>query len=128
MFHGIIAAFITGIIWGVTDPLMKKFSNYPSSHLYGLSNLLPFLGNWQYALAFGTNQLGSVSFLWTLNQTSLSFAVPITNALKFLITLITGNLLGENNLNQKSIVGLSLIFCGITLQIYNNVIIASNEE
>ena len=121
MWKGILAAIITGLIWGVTDPLMKKFSTYPKIRENKVSEVLPFLSNWQYALTFVTNQLGSVSFLWTLNQTSLSFAVPVTNSLKFLITLIVGQLLGESKLSQKSIFGLILVFCGVSLHIYETV-------
>ena len=120
MLQGIFAACLTGLIWGITDPLMKKFSNYPSQENI-LTKTLPFLSNWQYALTFASNQLGSASFLWTLNKTSLSFAVPVTNSLKFFITLITGQFLGETTLNKRSILGLILIFSGILLQIYENV-------
>ena len=121
MWQGILAAVITGLIWGVTDPLMKKFSAYPKNRENKVSKVLPFLANWQYALTFVTNQLGSISFLWTLNQTSLSFAVPVTNSLKFLITLITGQILGESRLNQRSVFGLVLMFSGVSLHIYETV-------
>jgi drug/metabolite transporter (DMT)-like permease len=118
MIDATIAILITALIWGVTDPLMKKFGSLPK-HQSWISDLLPFLANWKYALTFGVNQLGSVTFLWTLNQVALSYAVPVTNSLKFLITVITGQILGEAAISRQCLFGILLIFCGISLQLYD---------
>jgi len=120
MFEAIIGALVTGIIWGVTDPLMKRFGSCPSTDNF-LTRLIPFLSNWRYALTFATNQIGSVTFLWTLNKSNLSFAVPVTNSLKFLITFITGQFLGEEKLTKRGSFGILLIFSGVLLHILDNV-------
>ena len=111
----------TALIWGVTDPLMKKFGSDPKSIDNWLTRLIPFLSNWRFALTFAVNQIGSVAFLWTLNKSYLSFAVPVTNSLKFLFTFITGQFLGEGKLTKKSTIGVLCIFWGVILQIYDNV-------
>ena len=105
----------------MTDPLMKKFGSDPKSIDNWLTRLIPFLSNWRFALTFAVNQIGSVTFLWTLNKSYLSFAVPVTNSLKFLFTFITGQFLGEGKLTKKSTIGVLCIFLGVILQIYDNV-------
>lgn len=120
MFEACLGIFVTAFIWGVTDPLMKKFSNYPSVNNL-LTRTIPFLANWQYSVTFALNQIGSASFLWTLNKSPLSLAVPVTNSLKFLFTYVTGQLIGESPLTKRSAFGLFLILCGILLQIFDNV-------
>ena len=121
MLVAIFGAILTALIWGVTDPLMKKFGSDPSSIDNWLTRLIPFLSNWRYALTFIINQIGSATFLWTLNKSYLSFAVPVTNSLKFLVTFITGQVLGEAKLTQKTSIGILCIFSGVILQIYDNV-------
>ncbi len=120
MLHldGILGILVTGLIWGITDPLMKKFGSEEYSQNTTLSQILPFLGNWRYACTFATNQLGSVTFLWTLSRADLSLAVPIANGLKILFTVVTGQLLGEDKISAKSAVGLVLITAGVLLQLY----------
>ena len=112
---------VTALIWGVTDPLMKKFGSEPGIDNW-LTNLIPFLSNWKYALTFCTNQLGSVTFLWTLNRTDLSLAVPVTNSLKFLFTFITGQALGEAKISVRGLLGLFLISFGVLLQTIEHVV------
>ena len=122
MLEALVGALITGLIWGVTDPLMKRFGGYPSRENW-LSKLLPCLANWRYALTFAVNQTGSAAFLWTLNKSTLSFAVPVTNSLKFFITFVTGQLIGESPVtgSRKSCIGLILILIGILLQMFHHV-------
>ena len=120
---GIIA---TALIWGVTDPFMKRFASYPSYDSW-LSDLVPFLKNWRYAVTFAVNQAGSVTFMWTLTKASLSYVVPATNSLKFLATFLTGQLLGEGSPTARSWIGLLLITCGISLHQYDHVYRLDNE-
>ncbi len=119
MIHGYVGLIVTSMLWGVTDPLMRKFSSYPSYDNL-LVKLLPFLANFKYTLTFLLNQLGTITFLWSLQKNPLSLAVPVTNSLKFLFTLITGQLLGEAKISLREAFGLLLIFIGILLQILDN--------
>ena len=116
-----VGILVTALIWGVTDPLMKKFGSEPGIDNW-LTSLIPFLSNWKYALTFCTNQLGSVTFLWTLNRTDLSLAVPVTNSLKFLFTFVTGKALGEGRISARGFVGLLLISIGVFLQTLDHVV------
>jgi len=68
MFAAILGAIVTALIWGTTDPLMKKFGSDPKSIDNWLTRTIPFLSNWRFALTFAVNQIGSVTFLWTLNK------------------------------------------------------------
>ena len=120
MIEALLGITVTALIWGITDPLMKKFGSQPKIQNW-LTNLIPFLSNWKYTLTFATNQLGSVTFLWTLNRTHLSLAVPVTNSLKFLITFITGQALGEGKINFRGLIGLTLVFIGVILQTLDHV-------
>ncbi|KAK3710164.1 hypothetical protein QZH41_010554, partial [Actinostola sp. cb2023] len=52
-----------------------------------------------YMIPFLLNQSGSVLFYLTLASADLSLAVPITNSLTFLFTILTGKLLGEENVS-----------------------------
>ena len=120
MLEALIGIAVTALIWGITDPLMKKFGSQPIIQNW-LTNLIPFLSNWKYTLTFVTNQLGSATFLWTLNRTHLSLAVPVTNSLKFLITFITGQALGEAKIKSRGFIGLTLVFIGVILQTLDHV-------
>ena len=49
----------------------------------------------------------------------MSVAVPVTNSLKFVTTFVTGQCLGEQRLNMKTLFGLTLIVVGVILQVYS---------
>lgn len=49
----------------------------------------------------------------------MSVAVPVTNSLKFVTTFVTGQCLGEQKLNAKTLSGLILIVSGVILQVYS---------
>ncbi|TRY69288.1 hypothetical protein TCAL_13858 [Tigriopus californicus] len=121
---------ITAILWGGTDPLLKFFGRQSSvdqdpSGVFKQKNeeasnciirllreLRAFFGHWKYSLTFAANQLGSATFVLALVHSDLSIAVPVTNALKFLFTLIVGRLVGESELSRRSSLGLVLILVG----------------
>ena len=68
MFAAILGAIVTALIWGITDPLMKKFGSDPKSIDNWITRTIPFLSNWRFAVTFVVNQVGSITFLWTLNK------------------------------------------------------------
>lgn len=128
MLESAFGIIFTAAIWGVTDPLMKKFSCHPGSVDHWITRAIPFLSNWRYAASFALNQVGSVTFLWTLNRCSLSLAVPMTNSLKFCITFLTGQALGESYITKRGLIGVVLVIIGITLQVLNNVSGGSHHQ
>lgn len=68
-----------------------------------------------YVFPFLLNQLGSVLFVYTLGQTDLSLAVPLSNGLTFLVTTVVGRCLGEETTSRMTWVGALLVCAGVTL-------------
>uniref|UniRef100_A0A3B4A9G2 Uncharacterized protein n=1 Tax=Periophthalmus magnuspinnatus TaxID=409849 RepID=A0A3B4A9G2_9GOBI len=89
------------MLWGCTNPLLKRGSRgietvaQPNRVAQVLAELKFLLLNLSYIVPFLLNQSGSLVYYYTLSTTELSLAVPVTNSLTFLCTLITGKLLGE---------------------------------
>lgn len=51
----------------------------------------------------------------TLASADLSVAVPVTNSLTMIITTLTGRLLGEDNINAGTFLGMMLVVCGVSI-------------
>uniref|UniRef100_A0A8C7ZMN7 Transmembrane protein 234 n=1 Tax=Oryzias sinensis TaxID=183150 RepID=A0A8C7ZMN7_9TELE len=83
--------------------------------------LISFSVSCQYLLPFLMNQAGSVFYYYTLSTTDLSLAVPVTNSLTLLCTLLTGKLLGEEFGGKKAVVGMVLTMAGVSLCIISSV-------
>lgn len=69
----------------------------------------------QYLIPFLLNQCGSVVYYLTLASADLSVAVPITNSLTMIITTLTGKLLGEDNINAGTFLGMMLVVSGVSI-------------
>ncbi|XP_031574228.1 transmembrane protein 234-like [Actinia tenebrosa] len=112
---------IVAIMWGSTNPLIKKGSTgieqvRRSNALMQFVAEIKFLVfNWKYMVPFLLNQSGSVIFYLTLASADLSLAVPITNSLTFLFTILTGRLLGEESASKETYAGMALVMAGVTL-------------
>lgn len=130
--QGTLGIIITSLCWGITDPLLKKFGSgikencsqtddkkSPGFFHQLFKDIWTLLLNWKYVLTFGFNQFGSVLFVWTLANSQVSIAVPLTNSLKFLVTFATGQLLGEERPSLRCLCGLCLIVAGIVLQLHS---------
>ncbi|VFV40870.1 Hypothetical predicted protein [Lynx pardinus] len=52
--------------------------------------------NTEYLMPFFLNQCGSLLYYLTLASTDLTLAVPISNSLAIIFTLIVGKVLGED--------------------------------
>ncbi|XP_036603121.1 transmembrane protein 234 isoform X4 [Trichosurus vulpecula] len=52
--------------------------------------------NYQYLVPLCLNQCGSLIYYLTLASTDLSLAVPISNSLALVVTLVVGKFLGED--------------------------------
>ncbi|XP_058853382.1 transmembrane protein 234 [Acipenser ruthenus] len=75
----------------------------------------------QYLVPFLLNQSGSVIYYLTLASTDLSLAVPVSNSLTFLFTLLTGKLLGEEIGGKRAVFGMFLTMLGVTLCVASSV-------
>jgi len=104
---------VTALLWGVTDPLLKRFGEgIASDSVFNLTT-----NSWRYALAFLANQCGSLTYIFALSTGDLSITVPAANGLKFGFTLLMGRMLGEEDLDARRSAGLALIFLGIMIQV-----------
>ncbi|CAB3370756.1 Hypothetical predicted protein [Cloeon dipterum] len=102
-----LSLLAVGALWGGTNPFIKRGSK-------GVQK-------WQYILPFLLNQCGSVVYFLTLQQTDLSLAVPIANALTFLFTALVGHLLGEEKIDKETLCGITLVVVGISLCVYGKI-------
>lgn len=81
-FESAFGIVFTALLWGITDPLLKKFGTgfnerSPDSGNYGfvrnlIREILFLLTNWKYVITLISNQIGSVTFLWTLARCQVS--------------------------------------------------------
>lgn len=107
------------LVWGVTNPLLKKGSVGIEGikcrgRVHQLLSEVVFLAlRWQYAVPFVINQAGSVLYYVTIGQSDISLAVPITNSLTFLVTAITGRMMGEKTPTFATYAGIVLVFIGV---------------
>ncbi|CAO2841902.1 unnamed protein product [Amaranthus hypochondriacus] len=123
-----------GLIWGATNAFMRKgaviwdqkslessqFLQSPSSNLhqrilFTLKNYLNLFLTWQYSVPLILNLSASASFFAILGHTSISLAVPVTNATTFAATAVMGILLGEKTRLGYALFGTFLIVLGVWL-------------
>lgn len=121
MIWSIASAVLVALLWGITNPLMKKggegIEKIKQSNLLlqFLAELKHLFLNWKYLLPFILNQSGSVLFYVTLASSELSLVVPVVNSLTFLFTTITGKALGEDIGGKGTVVGMILVLAGVSL-------------
>lgn len=122
---------LTAIIWGLTNPLIRRYSTGVQDAGRGtswcrrrLAEILHLIRNPKYSLSFLANQLGSVLYLYVLSETELSLASPTVTALTFVITLCAGVLLGES-MGQISCTcaGVFCVISGVYLCMMDNNIV-----
>ena len=100
MFNDIIWLILVGIVWGVTNPFMKRGSDgiteVGEDNKKFFRQMIFLFTRWRYLLALGLNQMGSVLFYLSLSNTDISIAVPITNSVTFIFTAIVSKIIGED--------------------------------
>ncbi|CAL1575216.1 unnamed protein product [Knipowitschia caucasica] len=117
----LLSLVLVSLLWGCTNPLLKRGTRgieavaRPSRVAQLLAEFKFLLLNLSYIVPFLLNQSGSVIYYYTLSTTELSLAVPVTNSLTFLCTLITGKLLGEEFGGKYAVAGMFLTTAGLTL-------------
>ncbi|KAH8345534.1 hypothetical protein KR084_007606, partial [Drosophila pseudotakahashii] len=135
------------LLWGVTNPFIRLGSQGLESIRDTGSKWRNFLqeartvgSRWRYWIPFGLNQCGSALYVWTLQSTNITVAVPVANSLSFAFTAITGYALGEKlpgkskpnliaynflsyiSLSTEVILGTLLICCGSILMVYDKIL------
>ncbi|XP_029803439.1 transmembrane protein 234 isoform X3 [Suricata suricatta] len=98
----VLALVLVAALWGGTQPLLKRASSrlqqvhertWARQLLQEMKTL--FL-NTEYLMPFFLNQCGSLLYYLTLASTDLTLAVPVSNSLAIIFTLIVGKILGED--------------------------------
>lgn len=128
-FHQIWPFIAVGLLWGVTNPLIKRGSSglktsndkkTTKNKLYQtFLELKSILLRWQYIVPFLLNQSGSLLYVHALQDSEISLAVPITQSCTFLFTTLTALCLGEQMPNKRSFIGIAFISIGINICIYS---------
>ncbi|XP_031847405.1 transmembrane protein 234 homolog [Nomia melanderi] len=113
--------FLVALLWGATNPYIKKgaegLENVKASSKFKqfFKELAFLLTNLKYIIPFVINQIGSVLYFLLLGGTDLSLAVPVTNSLTFVVTAITGWMLGEEKIHKNTYIGMTLVLVGTIL-------------
>ncbi|XP_019743766.1 transmembrane protein 234 isoform X2 [Hippocampus comes] len=122
----VLSLLLVSVLWGCTNPFLKKGTE-GIEHVSKSSKVAQFLAelkflflNLKYLIPFVLNQSGSLVYYYTLSTTDLSLAVPVSNSLTFLWTLLTGKLLCED-FGGKPVAGMLLTMVGVTLCIVSSV-------
>lgn len=105
----ILSIICIAFLWGITNPFIKRGSKginaiprTDNNKLVSLFNEFKFLlTNPIYISSLSINLLGSLLFYYSLSKSDISLVVPICNTLTFLITSITGRILGEDTMNKS---------------------------
>lgn len=124
-FYHYASLVLVGLLWGATNPLIKRGtagirSIQATNIIHKFVLELKYLATeWRYVLPFLLNQCGSVLYLFTLQGTELSMAVPIANSCTFIFTALVSMLLGDRMPNKDTFLGMFLITSGILTCIYS---------
>ncbi|XP_043278355.1 transmembrane protein 234 homolog [Venturia canescens] len=112
---------IVAILWGVTNPLLKKgatgIDDVKASSTSGkfLREVYFLVTNLKYMIPFLVNQCGSLLYVMTLQSADLSLAVPVTNSLTFVVTAMAGWIFGEEKPHKNVYIGILMIIAGTTI-------------
>ena len=112
---------VVAVVWGSTNPLLKRGSvggeriDHQNRAVRLLAELRFLALNWRYVLPFLVNQSGSLLYYLTIATADISLAVPITNALTFLVTMLVGRWMGEEIGSYRTHAGIVLVVCGVAL-------------
>ncbi|KAL3284467.1 hypothetical protein HHI36_018628 [Cryptolaemus montrouzieri] len=125
MFQETLSLIIVAMLWGGTNPLLKKGSN-KIVEIKSKSRIKQFFleikylfTNIGYLIPLALNQLGSVIYFFALQNIDLSLAVPVANSLTFVFTALVGWILGEELPSKNVILGISFIFVGTFMCCYD---------
>ncbi|XP_032732967.1 transmembrane protein 234 [Lontra canadensis] len=123
----VLALVLVAALWGGTQPLLKRASSrlqqvrersWARQLLQEMKTL--FLST-EYLMPFFLNQCGSLLYYLTLASTDLTLAVPISNSLAIVFTLIVGKFLGEDVGGKGAFTGMVLTVVGIALCVTSSV-------
>ncbi|KAG5869505.1 hypothetical protein JTB14_008056 [Gonioctena quinquepunctata] len=118
MIFQILSLIMVGMLWGATNPFIKKKSKginkvkAKSKFSRFFLELKYLLTNIEYLVPMALNQLGSVLYFITLQEVDLTLSVPIANSLTFVFTAVSGWIMGEDLPKKSTVVGVILVILG----------------
>ncbi|PNH07826.1 Transmembrane protein 234 [Tetrabaena socialis] len=119
--QGALAALVVGLLWGVTNPFVKRGSEAVSAKLSKLpsSGLPQQLRVWLSTPAFLIpqllNQSGSALFIYLLGSNDISVVVPAANAGSLVVNALADLALGEPLRVPHLLLGAALVAAGVYL-------------
>jgi hypothetical protein len=109
------ASVIVGLLWGLTNPLIKRGSEaVERSKKQGQHWLLAHLSP-QFLIPLLANQSGSALFIWLLGKGEIGSVVPQANGFSLIFTALADLALGERYNLAWLIPGLLLVASGVLL-------------
>lgn len=110
---------VVALFWGVTNPLIEKYSHQEEGKFepmnFSLSYLFSIIKRWRFLAAFGCNQLGSVLYAYLLGVYPEQFSCIAANALTVVITFIAESTMKRHKISIQEVLGMALIVSGIFL-------------
>nr|KAF6445404.1 transmembrane protein 234 [Molossus molossus] len=114
----VLALVLVAALWGGTQPLLKRASSR-LQHVHEQTWVRQLLQ--EMKTLFLNIECGSLLYYFTLASTDLTLAVPLSNSLSIIFTLIVGKVLGEDIGGKRTFAGMVLTMTGITLCITSSV-------
>ncbi|KAJ2757735.1 hypothetical protein H4S06_003036 [Coemansia sp. BCRC 34490] len=112
---------LTALCWGFTNPFIKrgsegieqiKRSNWVAQTF---AETVFLFTNWRYVVPLAINLSGSAVYYYTLSSADITIAVPITNSLALIFTIMAGVLVGEKLPTTREMLGMACIVLGVAL-------------
>ena len=119
-----ILMFVAAVLWGVTNPLLKKFtagmedgSDKKHNASRGFVGDIKFLFQRpKYLVTQGLNLLGSVAFFYALRDVDISTGSVVTNSLATAITLVVSVfVMKEGGMKPRTYLGIFLVLAGVSI-------------
>lgn len=112
----ILFMLIAAVLWGVTNPLLKFFSDGIKAKGSIRDDLAFLASKPKYLVTQLLNLCGSFFFFYGLRDVNVSIGSIVTNSLAFVITVIISTIfLKEESLNYCSKVGCIFVLLGTAL-------------
>ncbi|XP_074654169.1 transmembrane protein 234 homolog [Tubulanus polymorphus] len=115
----IVYLTLAAFLWGFTNPMLKQGGEgiervKKSNRVFQFLAELNFLvSTGRFMIPFLMNQAGSIVFFLTLRTADLALAVPITNALTFVFTIISGYVILDEKVSKQTFIGMLMVVTGV---------------
>lgn len=116
---------LAAILWGTTNPFLKRYSAGMPSHSSTRDDVLFLLHRPKYVLVQLLNLSGSVAFFLSLRDVDVSIGSIVVNSLAFVITVLVSVLvLKEGPLKVRTALGCCFVLLGTGLCTWSSASVA----